>query len=156
MQFMISRNFISRRIQCHLRIHLKGQSHEIFIFFLCSSELGTSDTSIDISILIGYRKKYRNIGLEKYRNIEYRIANFHFRYSDTVSKRGKSIGPKKYWEQRTKIPFFYFFYVSRSCTLYSILFILQLIFDYRKTEVFGQRSTVSVSESLDIWNPSLP
>jgi hypothetical protein len=29
-----------------------------------------------------------------YRNIEYRITNFHFRYSDTVSKKGKSIGPK--------------------------------------------------------------
>jgi hypothetical protein len=31
-----------------------------------------------------YRKKYRNIGLKKYRSIVYRITKFHFRYSDTV------------------------------------------------------------------------
>jgi hypothetical protein len=48
------------------------------------------------SILIGYRKNYRTIGLKKYRNFVYRITNFHFRYSDTVSNRGKSIGLKKY------------------------------------------------------------
>jgi hypothetical protein len=54
---------------------------------------------IQVSILIGYRKKYRNIRLPKYRNIVYRITKFHFRYSDTVSNKEKSIGPKKYREQ---------------------------------------------------------
>jgi hypothetical protein len=45
----------------------------------------------DIRYLSDTEKKYRNIGLKKFRNIVYRITNFH---SDTVSNKGKSIGPK--------------------------------------------------------------
>jgi hypothetical protein len=56
------------------------------------SELGTSDTSIDISIFDTYR-------IQK-KVSKYRTTNFHFRYSDTVSNRGKSIGPKMYRWQR--------------------------------------------------------
>jgi hypothetical protein len=68
----------------------------IFLTFNQSWALPIQVSIFRYSILIGYRKKYRNIGLPKYRNIVYRIAKFHSRYSDTVSNKEKSIGPKKY------------------------------------------------------------
>jgi hypothetical protein len=44
------------------------------------------------SILIGYRKKYQNIGLKKYRNIVNRITNFRFRYSILLRVQVKVLG----------------------------------------------------------------
>jgi hypothetical protein len=72
------------------------------------------------SILIGYRKNYRNIGLKKYRNIKYRIANFYFRYSDTVSKkrkkyRTKSIENEGKMVKSTLFAFFSNHFVLQSC-----------------------------------------
>jgi hypothetical protein len=41
-------------------------------------DMGTSDTFIDLPIFDTYwiQKKYRNIGLQKYRKIEYRTTKF--------------------------------------------------------------------------------
>jgi hypothetical protein len=65
-------------------------------FLLFTAELGTSDTSIDISIFDTYWyriqkkvSKYRTTKVSEYCVPGYRITKFHCRYSDTVSNTGK-------------------------------------------------------------------